>query len=670
MRTSKLAILAFASALAAFSQSDRGTITGTVSDPAGAVVPGAPIEARHIETGATYTAATSATGNYTLAQLPTGTFEVSVAVPGFKKATRSGIQVLVAQTLRIDFTLEVGATTDSVTVTEQASLLKTESGDVSHNVSVDTLDNTPVLSIGAGAGTSGLRNPYSVLQIIPGASFTADSSVRVNGAPSNTMTLRVEGQDATNGWSAVQSITQPSVDAIQEMAVQTSNFAPEYGQVGGGFFNVTMRSGTNQLHGSGYEYFDNEALNAGVPFTNNGHGSLLRPRERRNDYGFTLGGPVWIPKVFNGHDKLFFFFSFEQYRETIITNSTSYTLPTAAYRSGNFESALTGRTLLAADPLGRPVLENTIYDPASEFVANGLVERNPFPNNTIPATEMDPVALKIQSMIPLPSGPNASGLINNYLPTVANPRLSYIPSLKSDYQISPSIKFSGYWSRTETSTPNNGPLPEPITGTVPSYVVAHTIRLNYDQTLKPTLLLHLGAGLIYTFVDQPNPVFNPVTQLGLTGTYTNLFPDLSVGAGNQGGMSLGMGPGNAISLHNPVPTGNTSLTWVRGNHTYKAGGEVRFEGYIAYNQTYTNGWMTFSPNQTGLPSLNGANLGGGNVGYSYASFLLGAVNNGFTGVPTTTRVGSHSFAWFVQDSWKVTRKLTLDYGLRYDSRLI
>lgn len=657
--------------MAAYSQSDRGTITGTISDPAGAVIAGAPIEAKNLETGAVYNGASSATGNYTLAQIPTGNYEVSVTVPGFKKYTRSGIAVLTAQTLRIDVPLEVGSTSDAVTVTEQASLLKTESGDLSHNVTADTLDNVPVLSIGAAAGTAGLRNPYSVLQMIPGASFTADSSIRVNGAPSNTMTLRVEGQDATNGWSATQSITQPSVDAIQEMAVQTSNYAAEYGQVGGGLFNVTMKSGTNRFHGTGYEYFVNEALNAGVPFTNNGKGGLLRPRARRNDYGFTLGGPVIIPKVYNGHDRLFFFFGFEQFRETIITNSTSYTLPTPAYRNGDFSAALTGRNLCAAatpncSPLAGPIMENTIYDPATEYVQNGLVERNPFPGNMIPVTRFDPVAVAIQKMIPLPAGPNANGLINNFLPTVANPRLSYIPSVKSDYQISPSIKLSGYWSRTETNTPNNGALPEPITGTVPSYVVAHTVRLNYDQTLKPTLLLHLGSGLIYTYVDQPNPAFNPVTQLGLTGTYTNLFPDIGGLSGNQGGMSLGMGPGNAIALHNPVPTDNASLTWVKGNHTYKAGAEVRFEGYIAYNQTYTNGWMTFSPNQTGLPSLNGANLNGGNVGYGYASFLLGAVNNGFTGVPTTTRVGSHSFAWFVQDSWKVTRKITLDYGLRYD----
>lgn len=653
------------SAVAGLAQNDRGTITGTVADPAGAVVPNAAIEARHLETGAIYRAGTSATGNYTLAQLPTGTYEISVTAMGFKRYVRSDIQVLVAQVLRIDIPLEVGAATESVTVTEQASLLRTESGDVSHNVSVNTLDTLPVLSIGSTASTAGIRNPYSVLQLLPGDNFQPDSSIRVNGVPSNTMALRVEGQDATNGWNSTQSMTQPSVDAIQEMAVQTSNFAAEYGQVGGGFFNVTMKSGTNEFHGSGYEYFVNEALNAGQPFTSTGNGGLLRPRQRRNDFGFTLGGPVRIPKLYNGRDKLFFFFSFEQYRETIITNNVSSTLPTPAYRAGDFEAALTGRDL-GTDSLGRPIMENTIYDPNSTTIINGLPERNPFPNNTIPQSDFDPVALKIQSMIPLPTGPNANALVNNNLPTYANPRLTYIPSVKTDYQISSRSKLSGYWSRTLTQTPNNGALPEPITGNVPVYDVAHTIRINFEETLTPTLLVHLGAGLLDLLVDQPNPPFNPVSQLGLTGTYTNLFPVVGglLGA-NQGGMSLGMGPGNAIRLTNTVPTANASVTWVRNNHTYKAGGEARFEGYVAYNQTYTNGWMEFSALESGLPSLNGVPLAG-SVGFPYASFLLGAVDNGFTGVPTKTRVGSHSFAWFVQDSWKITRKMTLDYGLRYD----
>jgi hypothetical protein len=312
LRTLLRAICLFSISVVLSAQSDRGTITGTITDSTGAVVADAPLQVRNIETGAIYQAGTSATGNYTLAQLPAGQYEMSVAVPGFKTFVRQGLAVDVAQTYRVDVTLEVGAQAETVTVTEAAPLLKTDSGELSHNVTETTLDELPVLATGAAAGASGIRNPYSTVALLPGGYYqtaasgpasTADMVVRINGAPANTQALLIEGQDATNGWYSTQSQTQPSIEAIQEFAVQTSNYAAEFGQVGGGLFNTTMKSGTNQYHGSGYDYFANEALNAGQPFTNNGHGGLLKPRNRRNDYGFTLGGPVYIPKVFNGSIK-------------------------------------------------------------------------------------------------------------------------------------------------------------------------------------------------------------------------------------------------------------------------------------------------------------------------------------------------------------------------------
>jgi len=499
------------------------------------------------------------------------------------------------------------------------------------------------------------------VQLLPGGIYQPDAVIRINGSPSNTQTMRVEGQDSTNGWFLQQSETQPSVDAIQELSVQTSNYAAEFGQAGGGLFNATMKSGTNQFHGSAYEYFVNEALNAGTPFTNDGKGHLLRPRQRRSDYGFTVGGPIVLPKLYNGHDKAFFFFNFEQFRETVITNTVSTTVPTQAYRDGNFGQALTGRNL-GTDPLGRSILENTVYNPGSDRVVAGLRERDPFPNNTVPLAQMDPVALKVQSLIPLAT---SSGLINNYLPTYSNPKLTYIPSVKVDYSISPKSKLSGYWSRTGYNTPNANVLPLPITSGVPADIVAHTIRLSFDQTLSPTLLLHFGVGLVDTHLFQINPPYDAAAQLGLKGTNTNLFPVFQSLSGAQGGLASNMGPGNALYLVYYKPTANNSLTWVRNNHTYKFGGEFVADGYKAFNQTYTNGWLVFNPNESGLPSLNGVTLAG-TVGFNYASFLLGAVDNGYTGIPNITRMGGHALSGFAQDSWKVTRKLTLDYGLRYD----
>src|SRR5438128_7388843 len=170
---------------------------------------------------------------------------------------------------------------------------------------------------------------------------------------------------------------QPSVDAIQETAIQTSNYAAEYGQAGGGLYNITMKSGTNRYHGGGYDYLANEAFNAAYPYVN------TKPRVRRNDYGFNLGGPVIIPRVFDGHDKFFFFYNREQYREFFITNSQPITVPTLAYRQGDFRQALTGRQL-GVDPLGRPIIEGTLYDPATTRVApHGQLVRDAFPNNQI-----------------------------------------------------------------------------------------------------------------------------------------------------------------------------------------------------------------------------------------------------------------------------------------------
>jgi hypothetical protein len=655
--------------VAVFGQSDRGSITGSVSDPAGAVVPNATIEIRNIETGAVYTAGTSATGNYTLAQLPAGKYELSSTVPGFKKYVRQSITVNVAETYRVDIALEVGSSAESITVTEAAPLLKTESGELSHTVDTATMNNLPVMGIGAGAGSSGIRNPYAVVQLLPGTTYSPDVAIRVNGLPANTQAMRIEGQDATNGWYSVQSQTQGSVDAIQEFAVQTSNYAAELGQAGGGLFNVTMRSGTNQLHGGAYEYFVNEFLNAGTPFTNDGNGHLLRPRQRRNDWGFSLGGPVVIPKVYNGHDKAFFYFNFEHFGETTITNNLSGTVPTAAYRQGDFSKALTNRNL-GTDGLGRPILENTIYDPNTDFLVNGLRYRNPFPNNTIPLTRLDPVAVKIQNLIPAPTG---SGVINNFLPTYRNPKYTLIPSVKADYQISSKTKVSGFWSLNRQDNPNNQPLPDPIRSGQPRLVNSNTYRLNFDQTITPTLLLHFGGGLVTTNINDHSNRFDPVAQLGLTGTYSTLFPTIGavVGAANstlfssQGGMGYTMGPGNQIHLIYRKPTGNASLTWVRNNHTFKFGAELMVNGYQNFNETYSNGWLNYSPNETGLPALNGVSLPS-TVGFPYASFLLGAVDGGFNALPVANHMGAHSISAFAQDSWKVTRKLTLDYGLRYD----
>jgi carboxypeptidase family protein len=260
----------------AFAQSNQGTITGTISDPTGAVIPAAQIEARNSETGVVYRGGSSNTGNYVI-PVPAGTYEISVNVPGFKKFLQSNVQVVVATDTRKDVQLSVGDAAEQVTVADTAPLLKTESGEMSHLVEVKDVVELPLLTISgggyAGATTMGnIRNPLQTSTLLPGVAFANDMELVVNGLPSNSETIRIEGQDSTGTlWKVYQQRSQTmSVEAVQEVNVQTSNFAAEYGQAGGGYFNFTMKSGTNSLHGSGYDYLVNEAFNAGLPFTDAG----------------------------------------------------------------------------------------------------------------------------------------------------------------------------------------------------------------------------------------------------------------------------------------------------------------------------------------------------------------------------------------------------------------
>ena len=675
----RIAISVLACSGLVLAQTDRGTITGTIGDPAGAVVANAPIEARNVENGAVYQAQSSATGNYTVAQLPTGNYELSVTVPGFKKFIRQNVVLGVAQTLRVDIGLEVGAASESVTVTESVALLKTESGELSHNVATDTVNNLPVLAIGAQAGSSAIRNPASVVVLIPGTYHEANANLKVNGSPANTAVYRVEGQDASNGYvpGRPQQV-QPSVDAIQEVAIQTSNFSAEYGQVGGGFFNYTMKSGTNTWHGSVYDYFVNEALNAGTPFTTGPKG-LLRPIERRNNYGATFGGPIMLGKFYNGHDKSFFFFNFEQFREFKNINNQQITVPIEAYRNGNFTRALTGRNLCpvgtaTCDPIGRAILEGTIYDPTTQRAApNGQIIRDPYPGNMIPTSAMDPVAQKVQALIPAANYlPN--NLVNNAIYPYVSDRVTSIPSFKLDHNLSTKDKVSFYFSQTKTgsqysnTTGSADGLPPLISAAIGTFITSHLYRLNFDRSITPSLLLHMGAGYQDNFFSDDVEVlnYNSLQELGLRGTTVNrMFPAFQNASNAQGGVK-NLGPNGNRNIYYQKPTGNLSLTWVKNNHTYKFGSELRIEGVPTLLYTATNGVFQFSADQTGLPSTQGTNIQGGVVGAPYASFLIGRVQQANIAFPPTARVGQNAWGFFAQDTWKISRKLTLDYGLRYD----
>lgn len=663
----RLAVLFTVCAFVGLSQSDRGTITGTISDAANAVVPNAAVLVVNTETGVEFRTVSTSTGDYTAPSLAAGTYQVTVSVPGFKKFTQEGVRVQVAQTARIDVVLQVGSTSENITVTADASLLKTEDAAQSDTITGNRINALPLnFALGAGA----IRNPLSFVALAPGSSISGWNDIKVNGAPSNTFRIIFEGQDTTSGLNPrVSDESQPSVEMIQEFTLQTSNFAAEFGQVSGGLFNFTSRSGTNSFHGSAYGYLTNEAFNAGRPFTDDGSGNLIRPRQRKVDFGGSVGGPVWIPKVYNGHDRTFFFFNYEMYRDRQRQAGTFITVPTNAMRTGDFSGILTGRAL-GTDPLGRTIFENTIYDPLTSRTVNGQVLRDPFPSNRIPTNRFDPVAVRLQSYFPAPVNSN---LVNNFEQVYNFRKIQAIPSVKIDHNFTPTQRISGYYSQQRTDKDNGvDGLPDPISTRRDQLIRSYTTRINYDNTLTPTLVLHMGIG--YQRYHNPDTApdsitsFNSVSQLGLTGAAGLGFPTIYGLGSTFGGFTANsaLGPTNRNLYLQDKPTAVASVTKVKGSHSYKFGSEWRLDNFTNINAFGVGGVYTFAGTQTTLPSTQGQALGGAAIGFPYASFLLGAVDTASVSNEQNPQYRKQGWAIFAQDTWKATRKLTLDYGLRYD----
>lgn len=674
-------------AVLAFGQSDRGTITGTISDPSGAAVANAPVEARNTENGVSTSIAASSTGNYTIPSLPAGNYELRVSVMGFKEFIRQGLQVQNAQTMRIDIQLEVGNTSESITVTDAAPLLKTESGELSHVVSIQRMDNLPILQTGGFAGSGGIRNPITVVALMPGSAMVVGQTgptVRINGGQNNSQTMLVEGMDASNslGQGASQQNQVPT-DAVQEFAIQTSNYAAEFGQAGSAIMNITFKSGTNSYHGSAYEYFVHEKLNAGQPLLNNYNTAATNiangnpnPRTRRNDYGVTFGGPISIPKIYDGHDRTFFFFNWEQYRAGRNVIADAVSVPTAAYRAGNFSAALLGNNL-GTDPLGNQIRPNMIYDPATrQIAANGTVFTTQFANNTIPTARLDRVALKVQDLLPAPTSPTL--INNNFQGRYSQERVTQVPSIKGDQVVNSKNRFSFSWNGTSTKCDycaGAEGLPLPVTSAIGTDIRAHTERLNWDTTITPTILLHWGAGFTQNWLGRPALFdnYDATAGLGLTGPFTGsgrTFPAFTSLGNAQGGSSNVSSTGALADDVFQQGTANVSLSWVKGDHTFKFGGELRNQGDYRLDASAINGTYGFGPQQTAMPYVVAANanaqISGQAIGFPYASFLLGLVNSGNVRPGSRARLGKSQWGFYVQDNWKVTRKLTLDYGLRYD----
>ena len=457
---------------------------------------------------------------------------------GFKKYTHTKFHLAAEQTLREDVTLQVGQSTESVTVTAEASLLQTESSELAGNFTLKQLDDLPLLTV--GATNDGVRDYFAASRLLPGVQYcdsatcpgggsgNAITVTVINGTPNNSLTTRLDGatmNPTSSRLGGATMETQSSTEAVQEVAILTSSFAPEFGAGGGAVVNVVTKSGTNDLHGTVYDYLVNTALNAAQPYTG------LKNAIHQNDYGFTVGGPVWIPKVYNGRNKTFFFFSFEEFFQNLINDTTPDTVPTAAYRSGKFFQPHHHRKSPGDNRIRAP----TLIRLAAPFQAAPSSTQAPHSrpptvrwfailSRTIRfrSASFDPVAVKILALVPQPQGPLANQAGSNYLAPYNGSRRSYIPSIKVDQNLGSKLHAAFYFQKTSTSTPRTGTgaddLPNNITVSGTSGNAARTYRLNLDHTVTPLFLMHYTLGWNDSdFLLGPEDFLNAQQTVGLSG---------------------------------------------------------------------------------------------------------------------------------------------------------
>lgn len=653
-----------------------GSVTGTASDSSGAVVPDAQVTLTNPQTGTTFKVATTGTGNYAFSQVPVGTYKLTIEHAGFSKMEFEKVDVQLAVTTRVDAVLQVGTVSNAIEVSAESSLLKTENAEQEMTLGDQQIAELPInFDMGAGA----IRNPYSFAQMTPGATFNGWQNISINGG-SNNFQIMLEGQELTSAYqNQVSDELQPSVEAIEQFTLQTSNFSAEYGLIGtGGLYNFTTKSGTNTVHGSGYEYFENTFLNAAIPYTG-GDFSAGAPQTKvvkhTDDYGGTFGGPVWIPKVYNGKNKTFFFFNLEKYRDRELLFAGITTVPNASFRAGDFSNNLLVTTppdrVLGTSFAGQTLIQNTIYDPATASL-NSAGQRilTPFPNNMIPTNRFNPVSVALLGTLPLPNIGTPDQYVNNFSQSGDFFKLQTLPSLKLDQNIGQKIKMSLYLAM-ENTTKSNGVdgLPPIISQVRVQYIKSKTTRFNYDHTITPTLLFHLGAGFYRHYnPDQVTAASSGycLTCIGQPSFFPG-YPRISgIGDSTYGGMAPAFGPGTHLHSIDSKPTGTGTLTWVHGNHTLKGGVEWKVDQEIYDNFINESPAFAFSSSETSQPLYGQVLPSGTGLGSGFASFLLGQYDSGSVGNPTQPMYRRTSWALFVNDTWKITRKMTLDYGLRWD----
>jgi len=638
----------------AVAQEFRASISGQVTDSSGSSVAGAEVVVTSVERSTASHTLSNASGRYVLEFLPPGHYNLTVEKTGFKKLFHNGLGLEAADHLSLDLVLQVGDLTQSVTVSSEAPLLETETASRAGTIENRVLENVP---------TNG-RDLFTLQYTLPGVikqstywgsmelwAYSDVNAVSINGGRSGENETLLDGLSDTNGNRSVAII--PSLSATQEVNVQSNIYDAQFGRFGGGVTSISVKSGSNRPHGEAYEFLKNLKLDATEWVLN----ALGTPRTRfqNNTFGFETDGPVYIPKLVDGRNRVFYMFSYEGSREHL-QSSAIRTLPTAPMLQGDFSQLLNSAGQLV-----------TIYDPnGTKQQSDGTYLRTPFPGNRIPSSQINPIAAKLMTYYP---HPNRAGTgpanLNNY--SVLEPQTQVYNAVlgKIDFRASDKNNISFRYGQTPwTSSPslvwgNNVAEPAALKARDPRNWGA-----DWTYTMSSSMLINLRAGLsrYENFSgSQFGAGFDP-RELGfpasLVGQFTTLqFPRFNLGTYSELG-------GTAVTNYETDDTYSLqpNMTWIHGRQTVKFGIEYRL-----YNQDFlqpgaADGNYTFSKAWTQANPLRGDATSGN----EFASFLLGVPASGSVDHNIDPAYRNYYYAAFVQDDWKITSKLTFNLGLRWD----
>jgi len=625
----------------AYAQSDRGTINGIILDPTGGDVAGAHIEAVNQATQVKYTASSDQAGLYSLPQIPVGRYDFSVQATGFSRYLRKNIEISVAQTVTLNVTLSIGTVNQTVEVSGAPPAVETSTSAIG-----TTVNRTMVMDLPLSV-SGNMRNPESFIFLTPGVSGSTGNT-QINGSQSRAKEVLFDGVGATSPESGGTLFTYPSVEAISEFKLMGSTFSAEYGRTGGGFEIFTTKSGTNDFHGDAFDYLRNNIFDA------RGFYATAAPVNHQNEFGAALGGPVLIPKLYNGANKTFFYFVYSGFRYQQSSSNSLISIPPTAFRSGDFSSLV--------DRTGKPV---AIYDPSTTASDGaGGFTRAPFPSNIIPLSRFSAVSSKIVPLLPAPTN---SGLLSNFLALGANTFDRDQVDVKIDHAFNDRHRINGFVYIGTQSALNPGLLPQPFTNALNNGYRSRWARLSDDYVISPTMVNSITLGFTREgqYWNSPAANQNWPTTLGLNGVNTgpgNAFPYVTFSDGYSTWGSTN-GTKTVGSQINNVWQLTESLSWVRGKHNLKIGSDARWLETNGADFFGSQGNFSFNSLETAVPTAAGRNT----TGSAFASFLLGQVDRGQLNVLAVVPGNRYRYvAGYIQDDWKVTRKLTLNVGLRYE----